>query len=67
MDNLNKTDNHFRVVKYYPDFGIGVSEEVLGSHLTRAEAEKLASENPPVVSDEEIEIEDENDTVIEEL
>jgi len=59
MNNLAKTDRHFRVVRYYPDFGVGVSEDVLGSHLTMEEAEKIAKENPPIVSDEEVTIEDE--------
>jgi hypothetical protein len=47
-------------VRYHPEFGAGVVEEVLGTHLTRDEAEKIAKENPPIVSDEEITIEDEN-------
>jgi len=60
MNNLTKTDRHYRVVRYYPEFGVGVSEDVLGNHLTIEEAEKLAKENPPIVSDEEIAIEDED-------
>lgn len=59
MDNLNKTDRHYRVVRYYSDFGVGVIEDVLGSHLSMDEAEKVARENPPVVSDEEVAIEEE--------
>jgi hypothetical protein len=62
MDNLNSNERHFRVVKYFSDFGIGVSEEVLASHLTREEAERVARENPPLVSDEDVAIEDENST-----
>jgi hypothetical protein len=62
MDNLNKTDRHYRVVRYSPEFGSGETQDVLGSHLTMEEAEKLAKENPPVVSDEEIAIEDETAT-----
>lgn len=62
MNNLNQNENHFRVVRYFPDFGIGVSEEVLGSHLTMQQAEQLAQENPPAVSEEEIAIEDETAT-----
>lgn len=59
MDNLTKTDRQYRVVRYYPDFGVGVVEDVLANHLTRDEAEKVARENPPTVSDEEIAIEEE--------
>lgn len=59
MNQLTHTDRHFRVVRYYPEYGLGVSEDILGSHLTMDEAEKLAGENPPIVSDEEIAIEDE--------
>lgn len=60
MNNLTKTDRHYRVVRYYPEFGLGTSEDVLGSHLTMEEAEKIADANPPIVSDEEIAIEDED-------
>ncbi|MEZ0392028.1 MAG: hypothetical protein ACAH59_07440 [Pseudobdellovibrionaceae bacterium] len=58
MSNLSKTDRYYRVVRYHSEFGLGVVEDVLGNHLTRDEAEKIARENPPVVSDEEIEIEE---------
>lgn len=59
MITLDKTDRHYRVVRYHSEFGLGVVEDVLGKHLTKDEAEKITRENPPVVSDEEIEIEEE--------
>jgi hypothetical protein len=60
MNNQTGTDRHYRVVRYYPDFGVGTNEDVLGYHLTMEEADKIAKENPPLVSDEEVTIEDEN-------
>ena len=64
MDNVNKTERHYRVVRYYNDFGIGVLEDVLGTHLTMAEAEKIAKDNPPIVSDEEVAIEEEESSAV---
>lgn len=64
MENPTKTERHYRVVRYHNDFGIGVLEDVLGHHLTKEEAEKIARENPPIVSDEEVAIEEEDSSAV---
>jgi hypothetical protein len=59
MDNQTNTDKYYRVVRYHADFGIGTVQDILGSHLTMEEAEKIVKENPKIVSDEDVFIEEE--------
>jgi len=61
MENQNTVmpgQRQFRVVRFYPHYGHGLVEDVLGDDLTLEEAEELVRRNPPVVSDEAVVIQD---------
>lgn len=55
-----QNESHFRVVRYYPDFGNGTRIDVLGENLSLEEAHRLQDKNKPVVSHEDVVIEDQN-------
>ena len=60
-NHFNNTEKSYRVVRYYPDFGLGVVADIIGDHLTIEEAKKMAKDNPPLASDEKVFIEEEDE------
>jgi hypothetical protein len=53
------TDQHYRVVRYYPHPGHGLMTEVLAEHISIDEAKLVCEQNAPDVSDEQVVIQDE--------
>lgn len=60
-------ENHFKVVRYFNDWGVGVIEQVLGSGLTFEEAERIADSQAPTSSAERIMIQDEDATGLDDI
>jgi hypothetical protein len=61
MDNADTVipgQRQFRVVRFYPHYGHGLMEDVIGDDLTLEEAEELVRRNPPVATDEAVVIQD---------
>ena len=55
---VDVAERHYTVIRYYPHPGHGLMKEVLAENLTLSEAEKLAEENRPVISEEDVVIQD---------
>lgn len=56
--SANGSERHYRVIRYYSDFGHGIMKDVIAEDLTLDEAERLANENRGEVSGEDVVIQD---------
>lgn len=66
MDNTQFQDgHHFRVIRYYQHFGHGIMMDILGENLTREQAQDLYEKNEPMVTHEDLVIEDQNKVGVE--
>jgi hypothetical protein len=55
-----ETENHYRVLRYFPSPGKGSIVEILGEDLNLIAAQELVRANPPVDSTEEVVVVDQN-------
>jgi hypothetical protein len=57
---INRTERHFRVVRFFNDFIAGEVEQIIASDLTLEEAEQLFNREKGTVADEDVVIQDQN-------
>ncbi len=60
MERSIHPESHYRVVRYHPHFGHGIFAEILGENLSLDDAKKLHEANKPVITKEDLVIEDQN-------